>query len=150
MINNPCSKSFLTTHHPRSLVFFTFLLLTTLSSCGELPYTNLDNAQLQNMLAQNVPIYDVRRSEEWYETGIVEGSELLTFVNTEGQLLPDFIDRFTATIGKDDPVILICRTGSRTRALARYLTEEMGYTQVFNVRNGITQWISDERPVIRP
>lgn len=102
------------------------------------------------MLAQNVPIYDVRRSEEWYETGIVEGSELLTFVNTEGQLLPDFIDRFTATIGKDDPVILICRTGSRTRALARYLTEEMGYTQVFNVRNGITQWISDERPVIRP
>jgi rhodanese-related sulfurtransferase len=80
---------------------------------------------------------------------VIEGSELLTFTDASGRVRPDFLSRFTATAGKDDPVILICRTGSRTRTLARYLVEDMGYTQVFNVRHGITHWISDNRPVKR-
>jgi rhodanese-related sulfurtransferase len=105
--------------------------------------------QLQTMLEQNIPVYDVRRPEEWLQTGIVEGSELLTFVDGNGRMMPDFLDRFTNEVGQHDPVILICRTGSRTGTLARYLVEQMGYTQVFNVRNGITRWISDDRPVKR-
>ena len=126
------------------------LLLTGLSACSEPPYANVDNSQLQRMLDQNIPIYDVRRPEEWLQTGVIEGSELLTFVDNRGRMMPGFLDRLTAEIGKDDPVILICRTGSRTGTLARYLVEEMGYTQVFNVRNGITRWISDDKPVTRP
>lgn len=125
------------------------LLLTGLSACGEPPYTNVDNARLQLMLEQDIPIYDVRRPEEWRQTGVVEGSELLTFVDASGRVIPDFLSRFTAAIGQHDPVILICRTGSRTATLARYLVEDLGYTQVFNVRNGITRWISDDRPVRR-
>ena len=125
------------------------LLLTGLSACSEPPYTNVDNDQLQMMLEQNIPIYDVRRPEEWRQTGVVEGSELLTFADASGRVRPDFLSRFTAATGKHDPVILICRTGSRTRTLARYLAEDMGYTQVFNVRNCITHWISDDRPVMR-
>jgi hypothetical protein len=31
----------------------------------------------------------------------------------------------------------------------RYLVEQMGYTQVFNVPDGITRWLSDDRPVNR-
>ena len=126
------------------------LLWTGLSACSEPPYTNVDNSRLQTMLEQDIPIYDVRRPEEWRQTGVVEGSELLTFVDASGRLKPDFMSRFTAAIGQHDPVILICRTGSRTATLARYLVEEMGYTQVFNVRDGITRWISDDRPVQRP
>lgn len=125
------------------------LLLTGLSACSEPPYTNVDNARLQMMLEQDTPIYDVRRPEEWHQTGVVEGSELLTFVDANGRVKPDFLSRFTAAIGKHDPVILICRTGSRTATLAHYLAEDLGYTQVFNVRNGITRWISNDRPVNR-
>jgi len=125
------------------------LMLMGLSACSELPYTNVDNAQLQAMLEQNIAIYDVRRPEEWRQTGVIDGSELLTFVDANGRLKPDFLDRFTAATGKHDPVILICRTGSRTSTLARYLVEELGYTQVFNVRDGITRWISDDNPVKR-
>lgn len=125
------------------------LLLTGLSACSEPPYTNVDNERLQLMLEQDTPIYDVRRPEEWHQTGVVEGSELLTFVDANGRVKPDFLSRFTAAIGKHDPVILICRTGSRTATLARYLVEDLGYTQVFNVRNGITRWISNDRPVKR-
>jgi rhodanese-related sulfurtransferase len=138
------------TNYRRSIKFFAAsLLLAALSACGELPYTNLNNAELQMMLEKETAIYDVRRPEEWLETGIVEGSKLLTFVDASGRLKPDFIQRFTAEIALDEPVILICRTGNRTGTLARLLVEQLGYTQVYNVRNGITEWIRDSNPVKR-
>ncbi len=123
------------------------LLLAALSGCAEPPYNNLDNKQLKTMLEQGTPIYDIRRPEEWHQTGVVANSELLTFVDGSGRVIPDFIARFTSAVRKDDPVVLICRTGSRTSTLARYLVEQLGYTQVYNVRDGITRWIRDDLPV---
>lgn len=124
-----------------------FLLVIALSGCTEPPYSNLDNGQVKTLLEKDVPIYDIRRPEEWRQTGVVEGSQLLTFAGADGRVLPDFLNRFTGAVGKDDPVILICRTGSRTSTLARHLIEQMGYTQIYNVRHGITRWISDGRPI---
>jgi len=126
-----------------------FLSVTLLSACAEPPYNNLNNDQLKTMLEQNVPIYDVRRPDEWRQTGVVEGSQLLTFADARGRVIADFLPRFASAVGKNDPVILICRTGSRTSTLARHLVEQMGYKNVYNVRNGITQWIRDKRPVTR-
>ena len=99
------------------------------------------------MLEQGTPLYDVRRPDEWRQTGVVANSQLLTFVDAGGHVLPDFMHRFTSAVGKDDPVVLICRTGNRTSTLARHLVEQMGYTQVYNVRDGITRWIRGGRPV---
>ncbi|MEH6823501.1 MAG: hypothetical protein V7629_06280 [Motiliproteus sp.] len=39
--------------------------------------------------------------------------------------------------------------GNRTAALASHPVEQMGYIQVYSVRNGITRWISDKLPVTR-
>lgn len=117
----------------------TTLLLTILAACSEPPYSNLDNEQLTTMLEQNVPIFDIRRPDEWQQTGVIKDSQLLTFVDASGRVKADFLPRFTQSVGKDDTVILICRTGNRTSTLARYLVEKLGYTKVFNVRNGITQ-----------
>ena len=83
-----------------------FLLIIMLSACSELPYNNLDNKQLKTMLEQSVPIYDVRRPDEWRQTGIIKGSQLLTFVDAGGRVKADFLARFTAAVDKDDPVIL--------------------------------------------
>jgi len=63
--------------------------------------------------------------------------------------VPDFFNQFVTAVGQQNPVILICRTGSRTSTLARHLVENMGYSQVYNVRNGITRWIRDGQPVMR-
>ena len=126
-----------------------FLLIMMLSACAEPPYNNLDNKQLNSMLQQNTPIFDIRRPEEWKQTGVIKGSQLLTFVDAGGRVKADFMGRFTAAVDKNDPVILICRTGNRTSALARHLVEKMGFTQVYNVRNGITHWISEGQPVKR-
>ncbi len=117
-------------------------LLLSLAGCFEPPpYNNLDNDQLKAMLQQGTPIVDVRRPDEWRKTGVIKNSQLLTFVDGRGQVKPDFLQRFSAAFGKDDPVILICRTGNRTDSLARHLVKQMGYTQIYNVRNGITSWI---------
>ena len=89
------------------------LLVIALSGCAEPPYSNLDNEQLETMLGRGVPIYDIRRAEEWHQTGVIEGSRLQTFVDVSGRVLPDFLAHFSRTIDKDDPVILICRTGNR-------------------------------------
>jgi rhodanese-related sulfurtransferase len=125
------------------------LLAAALGGCAEPPYSNADNDQLRALLAQGVPIYDIRRPEEWRSTGVVEGSRKLTFVDAGGRANPEFLPRLTAEVGKDDPVVLICRTGSRTDKLARELMEKQGYTQVYNVRHGITGWIAGSNPVVK-
>lgn len=125
------------------------LLLLALAGCAEPPYTNLDNAGLKALLDQGVPIYDVRRPEEWRQTGIVEGSRTLTFVDASGRPVPEFLPRFTAEVDRNQPVIIICRTGNRTDTLGRQLMEQMGYTRIYNVRDGIMGWLREGNPVVR-
>jgi rhodanese-related sulfurtransferase len=123
-------------------------LTFSMAACSEPPYSNVDNTQLKALIEQGVPLYDVRRPEEWRQTGVVEGSQKLTFVDGSGRLNPEFMPGFSAKVAKDEPVILICRTGSRTKALANQLAAE-GYTRIYNVRNGITGWLSENKPVVR-
>ena len=129
--------------------FSLLLLVLPLFACSEPPYINIDNQQLKILQGQGVPVYDIRRAEEWAQTGVVAGSHRLTFVDDKGHLSPDFFATFTQAVGKNDPVIVICRTGNRTDVLARALVEQLGYTRVYNVKNGITRWISEGLPVIR-
>jgi rhodanese-related sulfurtransferase len=128
-------------------LFAALLIVVGLGGCAEPPYTNVDNSALKALIAQGVPLYDVRRPDEWRQTKVVEGSKTLTYVDASGRLNPEFLPRFTATVGKHDPVVLICRTGNRTDRLARELMA-LGYTQVYNVRNGITRWIGEGNPVV--
>ena len=134
----------------RSIRYLFVLLALLVAGCsGDLGYTNIGNDELQQLLSSGTPLYDIRRIEEWRETGVVSGSRRLTFFDEQGRVNPKFLPAFTQRIGKDDPVILICRTGNRTSALAKYLVEELGYTKVYNVARGITGWISQGREVSR-
>ncbi len=120
-----------------------------LTGCAEPPYTNVDNTQLKTLMQQGVPLYDVRRPEEWRQTGVIEGSRLLTYVDARGRLNPELLPRLEAEVPKDAPIALICRTGNRTDSLARELAE-LGYTRIYNVRHGITRWVAEGNPVVRP
>jgi len=125
------------------------MVLLTLGGCGKPPYENVDNAGLKSLLAQGVPIYDIRRPEEWRQTGVVEGSRKLTFVDAGGRPQSDFFPTITREVRRDQPVIVICRTGNRTDTLARELMEKVGYTKVYNVQNGIAGWIGEGNPVVK-
>lgn len=132
------------------LFFVAVSLLFVLSGCAEPPYASIDNATLQTLIAKKIPLYDIRRPEEWQQTGILQGSHPLTFVDGQGAIAPGFFDRFLARQKKEEPVILICRTGNRSAYLASVLAEQYGFTQVYNVKRGIMDWIGADLPVVKP
>ncbi|HEY5635183.1 MAG TPA: rhodanese-like domain-containing protein [Burkholderiaceae bacterium] len=134
---------------PSPLLVLALALLAALAACSPSRFENIDNAKLQALIEQGVRVYDVRRPDEWRETGVIAGSRKLTFVDEQGRLMPEFAARFRSEVGPDDPVILICRVGNRTRALAGLLSEELGYKRVYNVRDGITGWLREGRAVAR-
>ena len=112
-----------------------------------LPYKSLDNAGLEEMVRNGATIIDIRRPEEWRQTGVVEGSYLITAFDEQGRMMPDFGARFTQITDPTQPVVLICRTGNRTSALSRMLVEQTDYQDVYNVSRGIVSWIADGRDV---
>ena len=132
----------------KPLITLIALASLLLAGCSEPPYTNIDNAQLKTLLQQGTPLYDVRRADEWRQTGVVEGSRKLTYVDASGRENPEFLRNFVAEVDKNEPVILICRTGNRTNALGYELAKQ-GYTKIFNVRDGITRWIGENQPTVR-
>ncbi len=110
-------------------------------------YSDIDNHLLRSMMDQGVAVVDIRLEAEWRETGLVEGATPLTFFQADGQINPQFVPEFTALVGPEQPVVLICRTGNRTQAASRAIAQQLGYKQVFNVKHGIVGWIADKRPV---
>ncbi len=112
-------------------------------------YNNLDNDAVRQKLAAGVPVIDIRTPEEWKQTGVIEGSHLITFVNRKGQVNPAFFKKLAEIAGPDDEVMLICRTGNRTKPVSRFLSERAGYTKLDNIEHGITKWIKDGNPVTK-
>ena len=111
------------------------------------PYESLDNEGLARMVQEGALVVDIRRPEEWRQTGVVAGSHLITAFDEQGRITPEFPALFGELTDPAQPVVLICRTGNRTDILARMLIEQAGYQQVYNVSRGITSWISGGREV---
>lgn len=111
-------------------------------------FSNIDNAGLQSRLKKGVKLIDIRRPEEWQQTGVVEGSIKLTAFDQQGRFLKSFVDGLREIATPDEEVLLICRTGSRTASLSQWLATQGGYDNVVNVTEGITAWIAEDRPVV--
>lgn len=112
-------------------------------------YTNINNTELAKLLGDKVALVDIRRPEEWKQTGVVPGSNMITLFTSRGGVNPDFVSQLQKVSSPDKPVILICRTGNRTRAGSTMLVQQLGYKNVYNVTRGIKGWIGDKREVSR-
>lgn len=107
---------------------------------------DIDNAELASLMGSGIPVIDIRTAPEWQQSGIVPGSHLLTFFDERGQANPGAWLAAARNIAKpDEPVIVICRTGNRTKAVSRFLSEQAGYGTVYNVRSGIVSWAREGR-----
>jgi len=104
-------------------------------------YTDIDTAALVALVDKGVKVVDIRRPDEWRETGVIPGSKLLTAFDARGQFNADFPSEFEAFVDRDEEVIIICRSGNRSTALSRALAESAGYTRVYNVSGGIVSWL---------
>ena len=112
-------------------------------------FSDIDNGTLKAKLASGTTVIDIRRPDEWKQTGVIPGSHLVTFFNNSGQVNPAFGSELQKLIsGPSDEVVLICQTGQRSQALSEYLAGQAGFTNVINVEKGIAHWIEDGGEVV--
>ena len=109
----------------------------------------VDSAGLERLRADGVAVIDVRRAEEWRETGVIDGSHLLTFFDKKGRYdLDTWLPALAAIAESGEPVALICRSGKRSGRVARLLDEQFGYRHVYTARDGIVGWIEEGRSTV--
>ncbi|NOR55498.1 MAG: rhodanese-like domain-containing protein [Sulfurovum sp.] len=115
------------------------LLLTYTSLMAELTHVWAS----QDFANKNIKIIDIRTPAEWKETGIVKGSYTIMFYDEKGDFsVKDFIKDLDKVVKKDEPFALICRVGSRTAIVSKYLSAQRGY-KVINLKGGIMKMIGE-------
>ena len=131
----------------RKIAIAVGLLLTAVA--GAEPVQDIDNTQLQDLIAAGVPVIDVRTAGEWQQTGIIAGSHLMTFFDEQGKYdAQGWLQALQRIAQPDQPVALICATGGRTKAIGQFLNTQVGYQQVYNVGEGIYAWMKAGHEVV--
>ncbi|MEE9334393.1 MAG: rhodanese-like domain-containing protein [Granulosicoccaceae bacterium] len=111
--------------------------------------THVNNATLAELIEQGVPVIDVRRADEWTDTGTIDGSHLITFFDKNGRYDADaWLAKLDKLVSIDEPFVLICAAGVRSRNIAQLLDARLGYTAVHNVKKGINHWIAKGQEVV--
>ncbi|KGR77957.1 sulfurtransferase TusA family protein [Ureibacillus sinduriensis] len=92
----------------------------------------ISNEELFDRASKGGTILDVREEAE-YAFGHIEGSKSIPLGELEDRL--DELD-------KDQEILVICRTGTRSDLAAQKLAEK-GFTRVVNVLPGLSSWKGD-------
>ena len=128
-----------------TLVFEIELLeVTTPVVLGQATAEDLMKAQ-----SEGVVVIDIRREEEWQETGIIDGAATVTAFAASGRVHPKFLDKFRELApSPDTPVMLYCRTGNRTTSLSNALIDQLGFSDVSHLSAGIAGWMAEGRETV--
>ena len=124
----------------RNIIFITFGL-TLFSQLTFADIQKVNTGNLKNLILDGVPIIDIRTPKEWIETGIIEGSHLITFFNKKGEVnLGQWLFEFDKIADKQKPFILICRSGRRTGVVSKYLDKNFDFFKIYDATDGINGW----------
>ena len=105
--------------------------------------------ETEQALAGGATLIDIRREEEWNETGVLEGAHMITAFTATGQLHPEFNEKFSALVTSlDQEVILYCRTANRTDMLGQALVNQLGFTNMSHLDGGIVEWTKQGKPTV--
>ena len=128
---------------------FLFFLLVTIN----LAYAetiDVNNEQIIELSNANVPIVDVRRSSEWEQTGVIPNSILLTFFDEKGNYnYHQWYEKLRLEIDESKPIILICRSGKRSKIIAQMMNENFDHV-IYNAKRGIISWVDEKLITVKP
>ena len=111
---------------------------------------DVNNEQIVELSKTNITIVDVRSSSEWDQTGVIPTSILLTFFDKEGNYdLDEWYEKLLLKIEEGEPIILICRSGNRSRIIAEMMDKEFDNV-IYNAKSGIISWIDEKLITIKP
>jgi len=115
------------------------LLLVTLQAILLADFTSIDAQQLQKLQKENAPVIDIRTPGEWKETGVIPGAHKIMFFDEKGGYdVRKFLEELHKVApDRNKPVVLVCRTGSRTKVVGDFLSKQVGYKHVKDLKGGI-------------
>ncbi|WP_420396113.1 rhodanese-like domain-containing protein [Nioella sp.] len=108
---------------------------------------NLTLAALSgDALAQDdsVLLVDIRRPEEWQQTGVVEGALLITYADRDS-----FLAALRPHLQEGQSLALICRTGNRTSRATRQIAEAVD-APVIDVAGGMVRVLREGYSPVAP
>ena len=133
----------------RFCIKFIVCLLATKFAFADI--VDVNNEQIKELSKNNIPIVDIRRSSEWDQTGVVPKSIPLTFFDKEGNYNYDeWYEKLLLEIDEGKPIILICRTGRRTKIIAKMMEIKNFDNVIYNAKSGITSWIDEKLITVKP
>ena len=110
----------------------------------------VNNEKIKILLESSVPMIDIRTEGEWHETGVIKSSHLLTFFDEDGNY--DF-KKWMIEVGEianeNGPVIIICRSGRRSRIVSNMIIKENSEYLVYHATNGIKSWIESSNSIVK-
>ena len=126
-----------------------FFLLNSTQLFAEIYEVN--NEKIKMLLGNNVPLIDIRTEGEWYKTGVINSSHLLTFFDNDGNY--DY-KKWMTELGKiadeNGSVIIICRSGRRSRIVSNMIIKENSEYLIYHATNGIKSWIESSNKTVKP
>jgi rhodanese-related sulfurtransferase len=109
----------------------------------------LSSTELMKHQSDGVVIIDIRRKEEWRDTGILNGAETITAFTKAGSLHPDFQTKFASLVpNSDTPFVLYCRSGRRSGLLRDALEKNLGFTKAMHLLGGIVAWKKEGKSLV--
>lgn len=90
---------------------------------------------VDEMRASGALVVDIRTPAEWAETGVIEGAVLATFTDPDS-----FLARVGPELADGRDLVLVCRSGNRTRAAASALEGRLP-NRIVSVEGGMRQVI---------
>ena len=128
--------------------FLFFFLITIKLTYAET--IDVNNEQIIELSNANVPIVDVRRSSEWEQTGVIPNSILLTFFDEKGDYnYHQWYEKLRLEIDESKPIILICRSGKRSKIIAQMMNENFDHV-IYNAKRGIISWVDEKLITVKP
>jgi len=102
--------------------------------------------------AGELKLIDIRRPEEWRQTGVAQGAARINMLHPAG--MRGFAEAVLQEAGGniDAPIGIICRTGNRTTQMQQHL-QAAGFSKIYNIKEGMAGsaagpgWIRQGLPV---
>ncbi len=111
----------------------------------------VNNEKIKMLLQNDVPLIDIRTEGEWYETGVINSSHLLTFFDKDGSYdFRKWMIKLGEIVNENGPVIIICRSGRRSRIVSNMILKENSEYLIYHSTNGIKSWIESNNKTFKP
>jgi len=129
---------------------FMFALALSVSLFAE--FKTIDANSLIKMQKQGIAVFDIRTPQEWKDRGVIKGAIKNMFFDSKGRAdIANFMYKLGTIIkDKNQPFIIYCAHANRTKAVGNFLSKQLGFKKVYELKGGIEYgWIDTKHKTLK-